>query len=435
MKGSHLKTAALTVLMVVIAVAAFAGGTNESVAGAKPASITVAVQAGAPEPAAYKPFAADWEKTSGIKIEWIDLPQESQHDKLVTELSNGTGTYDVIALDYPWVAEFAAAGYLSPLDDYLSKEKREDFFANYLKIESYKGKLYAIPQYMFAPIMFYRTDLFDKYGIRKPTLDNPLTKEEFLAACQKVMAGEGEGFYGTIVEAKRHPVPPTHFAEYIYREGGVIVDENNVPHVNEAPAVRALQFMSDLVNTYKVAPPGALGFDHVDNHTLFIQGKLLMVINWPYAFSMASDPAQSRVSDKFAVTIPWKAVRSTSITGGWGMALAKDSKKKQAAWDFISFITGTAQQYKLRKISFQAPTSRSEMEMLQKDTSFTKLQRDSLGAMTRAVENGSFLPNIPQWSQIQDRLNVAIQEAIGKQKTPQQALDDAQADIKKILGK
>lgn len=435
MNKTFSKLIVLIVLAAIVTVGAFAGGTQESSADTKPKYITVAVQAGAPEPAAYKAFCSEWETSTGIKIEWIDLPQESQHDKLVTELSNATGTYDVVAMDNPWIAEFAAAGYIEPLEGYLSPEKRSDYFEGYLNIESYKGKLYSIPHYMFAPVMFYRTDLFDKYGIRHPKLDNPLTKEEFIAACKKAMAGEGEGFYGTIVEGKRIPSAAIHFLEYIYREGGVILDDNNVPHVNEAPAVRALQFIYDMVHTYKIAPPGALGFDHVENHTLFMQGKFLMVINWPYAFSLISDPAQSEVVDKFAVTIPWKAVKSTTVAGGWGMALAKDSKRKEAAWDFISFITDTEQQYKLRKLNFQAPTSRSELELLQNDPELTDLQRRSLAAMSKAVDNGSLLPNIPQWSQIQDRMNIALQEAVGKQKTPQRALDDAQADIEKILSR
>ena len=101
---------------------------------------------------------------------------------------------------------------------------------------------------MFAPVMFYRVDLFKKYGIRLPSNENPLTKKEFLDAAIKITNGEGEGFYGTIVAAKRHVAPVSLFVGYIYREGGEIVDSNRVPHVNEPPAIRALEFMSDLVN-------------------------------------------------------------------------------------------------------------------------------------------------------------------------------------------
>jgi multiple sugar transport system substrate-binding protein len=117
------------------------------------------------------------------------------------------------------------------------------------------------------------------------------------------------------------------------------------------------------------------------------------------------------------------------------MALSSDSRNKEYAWDFIDFVTATEQQYALRKASFQAPTSASELALLQADTELTALQRETLAAMSKAVDNGSLLPNIPQWSQIQDRLNVALQEALGGQKTAQRALDDAQSDIEAILSR
>lgn len=432
MKSLNARLAIVAILIACSGFSAFGAGSQEPT-DETPEFITVAVQAGAPEPAAYIPLGKTWEEKTGIRIEWIEIPQESQHDKLITALSNNTGVYDVLAVDNPWLPEFAAAGYIEPLDEYISETKKNDFFDGYLSMNSYKGNLYGIPHYMFAPIMLYRTDLFEKYGFRIPTPDNPLTKEELIKFSQIAMAGEDDGFYGTIVEGKRIASAAVHFIEYIYREGGVILDDNNIPHVNEAPVVRALQFMYDMVHTYKIAPEGALGLDHVDNHTLFMQGKLLMAINWPYAFSMTADPSQSNVSKDFAVTIPWKAEVSTSVAGGWSMALSSDSKRKDAAWDFIRFITETEQQYALRKINFQAPTSQSELTLLEADTDLTTLQRESLAAMSKAVDNGSLVPGIPQWSQIQDRLNVAMQEALGDQKTPQEALDDAQKDIEKIL--
>ncbi len=413
----------------------FAGAKQEKTSGGKPEFITVVVQAGAPEVTTYKPLAAEWEKQTGIRVEWVEIPQSAHRDQLLMEFSSGMSTFDVIATSARWIPEFAAAGYLEPLDNWLEPEKRKDYFGNYLDILSYKGQLYGIPHYMFAPVMYYRQDLFKKYGFRIPTNDNPMTKDEFLKASQVVTEKEGAQFFGTLIAAKRSASAISLFAEYIYREGGEIVDSAGNVRVNEPEAVRALQFMVDLVHKYKVAPPGALGFDHADLFNMFMQGRLLAGINWPYAFSATADPTQSKVADLFSVTIPWKAERSTSIVGGYGMSLAKTSARKESAWDFIKFITSTDQQYALRKKNFQAPTSQSELDMLTKDPSLTELQKVALSAMVKAVENGTLLPTIPEWSEIESRLGIALQEAMGLQKTPQQAMDDAKADILRILGK
>src|SRR5690554_1004032 len=99
-------------------------------------TITVAVQAGAPEPAVYKELSKKFTEQTGIQIEWIELPQEEQRSKLIIELMSGSGAFDVIALDHPWVAEFAAAGFIEPLD-YLIADERDDFLPSPLAAMSY----------------------------------------------------------------------------------------------------------------------------------------------------------------------------------------------------------------------------------------------------------------------------------------------------------
>lgn len=395
-------------------------------------TIAVAVQAGAPEVVIYQELSKAWEEQTGNRIEWVEIPQQNMHDKLVIEFSSRSGAIDATAISEPWLVEFAASGYLDALDDRISDEDRADFGFNLLTKLSYDGKLYAIPHYMFAPVLYYRTDLFEQYGLRKPTMEEPLTKEEFLAAAQAMTNGD---VFGTIVEANRNVPPVHHMIEYIYREGGQIIDENRQPRVNEPPAVKGLQFMVDLVRKYKVAPPGALGFDHVDNHTLFSQGKLGMAINWPYAYSIISDPKQSTVSDKFAIALPFKAVKTTSIVGGYSLGLVSSSRKKDVAWDWIKFITSTEQLYNLRKRNFAPPVRRSELEMLQADPTLSQAQREALEVMLKAVENGTPVPSLPEWNQVSDRLSIALQEAVSGQKSPQEALDAAQEDIEKILSR
>jgi multiple sugar transport system substrate-binding protein len=418
-------------VVVAAAMLAGCGSKSDKPASSGPTTITVAVQAGVPEVAIYKKLSADWEKQTGNHIQWVEIPQASQHDKLVTDFAANAKTYDAIGINQQWIAEFAAAGYVDSLDSRLSAGDKADFVPNELTMLSYKDKLYGIPQYLFAPVLFYRPDLFDKHGLRKPTLEQPLTADEFLADAQKLTA---DGNFGTIVEAKRSVVSAVHFQEYVYREGGQIVDADRKAHVNEPPAVKALQYMVDLVKTHKVAPPGALGFDNVDNHTLFSQGKLGMAINFPYAYSLISDPAKSTVSGKFAIALPFKAAKTTSVVGGWGLGIPKQSKHKDVAWDWIKFLTSTDQLYNLRKQSFAPPARKSELSKLQADPAVTPAQREALQVMMQAVDNGLPVPGVPEYSKISDRLAIALQEAIGGT-PPQQALDAAQKDIQAILSK
>ncbi len=416
---------ALVVLMVVLV--------SQSVSAE---TITIAVQAGAPEPAVYKELSKEFTEQTGIDIEWIELPQEEQRNKLFIELMSGSGTFDVVALDHPWVAEFASAGFIEPLD-YLIADEKDDFLPAPLAAMSYDDSLYAIPQYAVVVLMYYRTDLFEEYGLRVPTAEEPLSWDEFLEAAQTLTIDENNDgrpdTYGTIVMGKRHPVPVSAFMDNLSQSGGSVFAEDGAVVVNSPEGVASLQRLVDLVHTYEVAPPGAASFDHVDNHTMFLQGQLGIALNWQYAYSMFNDPSQSKVVDDFAIALPPKNVVSTSQSGAWGLAIPTSAQNKAAAEQWIQFITSTEQMYNLRLGSFGPAVRYSELDLLEQNSEIDPQPLSDLKTMTSAVERGYVIPKIPEWPQAEAVLAEAVSAAVSQSKTAEQALNDAAREIERLL--
>jgi multiple sugar transport system substrate-binding protein len=64
-----------------------------------------------------EPFA----QLSGIKIELVAIPDDSMYDKVVAEFLSGNASFDAIQFFSPWLGDFAAQGFLKPLDEYISK--------------------------------------------------------------------------------------------------------------------------------------------------------------------------------------------------------------------------------------------------------------------------------------------------------------------------
>ncbi len=81
------------------------------------------------------------------KVEWEQFTNDSaqMHDQLLTSLSSNSSDYDVISLDVVWAGEFAAAGYLSPLDVKMSEAgyKKTDFNKGSMDSGNYQGKQYT----------------------------------------------------------------------------------------------------------------------------------------------------------------------------------------------------------------------------------------------------------------------------------------------------
>lgn len=76
-----------------------------------------------------EPFA----QLSGIKIELVPIPDDSMYDKVVAEFLSGNASFDAIQFFSPWLGDFAAQGFLKPLDEYVAKWKLpfDDFYETY----------------------------------------------------------------------------------------------------------------------------------------------------------------------------------------------------------------------------------------------------------------------------------------------------------------
>ncbi|TMZ43153.1 extracellular solute-binding protein, partial [Klebsiella pneumoniae] len=59
-----------------------------------------------------------------IQVEFIKLSNNASeaHDQMVTQLAGGSKNLDIVNLDIVWIAEFAEAGWLLPLDDLFTEE-------------------------------------------------------------------------------------------------------------------------------------------------------------------------------------------------------------------------------------------------------------------------------------------------------------------------
>ncbi|MCF3933900.1 extracellular solute-binding protein [Acuticoccus sp. M5D2P5] len=89
--------------------------------------------------------------------------------------------YDIMAVDLPWVGEFAEQGVLGPLDEVVASEgiNRSDFHPAGWNGAVYKGQLYGVPIQTTPELLAYRTDLFEAEGI-----DPPTTTDALLAAAR-----------------------------------------------------------------------------------------------------------------------------------------------------------------------------------------------------------------------------------------------------------
>jgi multiple sugar transport system substrate-binding protein len=282
----------------------------------------------------------------------------TEYHAIVTQrLRNRDASVDVFLMDVIWPPEFAVAGWALDLTSRFPIEDQQDFLEGPVAANTWNGGIYGIPCYIGAGLFYFRKDLLKKYGFHPPE-----TWDEMLAQGETIVKGEGDP--GLVIysgQFKQYEGLVCNMMEFIWSNGGAAIDRRTGEVLLDRPAaVRAVSFVRDRL-IGKAAPRGVLNYQEPESLDRFIQGKAVFLRNWPYAWAVANDPETSRVAGRVGLGRLPRFPRhdSASSLGGWQFGINRYSKRPEAAWQFIRFMTSKESQKILALESGLAPTRRA----------------------------------------------------------------------------
>jgi multiple sugar transport system substrate-binding protein len=402
------------------------GASASSAAGDKPydgIEINVGVEAGGPAPEFYKSIISEFTDKTGIKVNIMDVPGQNMHDRYVTESIAHTGGFDVFNMDQPWIPEFAEKGFIEPITAKVDKVDLEDFFPSAIDTVSYKGEIYALPYLVQTPIVYYRKDLFEKAGITAPAK----TPEEWRTYA-KQLTDPANDIFGTIIEGQQSPEPATQFTDMILQHGGKLIDENNKVLIDSPEVLNAFKYALAIQHEDKSSPPGAVGYNNGDVGNMFLQGKVAMVRNWPYMYSMAKDPAQSKVADKFAIAVQ----PGTSAVWSWSFGISSDSKNKDAAYEFVKWASSSEVIARFATKVLNPIPRKSTLELIKASTTLAPEDINAITIMANSIDQGQSVTLNPSYDSFRNRLSVSLSKIMTQQATPEEELKAAVEEFQKI---
>ncbi|WP_414931357.1 ABC transporter substrate-binding protein [Vibrio europaeus] len=114
-----------------------------------------------------KVLLPDFEKETGIKVDYLMNNHGDHHTKLTTNLATGSGAGDVIVVDVEKIGPFVASGGLVNLSENYGADKFAESFAPYAWAQGKgaDGDVYGMPVDLGPGVMYYRSDVFAKTGI------------------------------------------------------------------------------------------------------------------------------------------------------------------------------------------------------------------------------------------------------------------------------
>ncbi|RFA17859.1 sugar ABC transporter substrate-binding protein [Subtercola boreus] len=401
------------------------GSTASTSSGAK--SLTVLVEAGGH--GELQPIADAYEKQTGTKITFVELPYDGLYNRLNSEFSSGTVSFDVAALDAIWLPAFKDA--VTPLNDMFTDDVKADLFPSLVAGAQIDGTYVGMPAWANSEILYYRTDLFNdptqqanfkaKYGY---DLVPPTTWQQY-SDVAAFFTQPDAGLYGTSVKG----AVETEWLANLSQAGekNMVIDSSGKSTLGDKASLDALNFYTSQVPN---APAGAAQVDWAAAQNLFNQGKTAVMLFWAHAYSQI--PTDAPVAGKVGVApMIGGSAGVAGVPGPWYLSVAKASPNQQAGLDFLKFAYDN-----------NALSVTSSLGLAARISAFEKYQNEPKYAAfkpliaTLNAPSTISRPADPKWQQIVDTVLVPmIQKAVVPGADNQQLLEEAKTQVDAITNK
>jgi len=351
-------------------------------------------------------------------------------DDLRTEFQAGASEIALIGGDVIWTAELAANGWIVDLSDRFPESEREKFLDGPVQANIYEGKIYGVPWFTDAGMLYYRKDLLENSGFSEA----PKTWEELKQQAEKVRRDSGTK-YGFVFQGSNDESGVVDGLEYINSHGGRVLAENDPSRVliDSPDSVAGLATERSMVAD-GIALQSVANYTEQESQGAFLRGDTVFCRNWPYMYALAADPEQSKIKQDQISVAPLPAGsgrngRSVSGLGGWNFLInaTMDEETQDAAWKFIEFASAPEQQ-KFRAIEGGfLPTLKAlyEDQDVLDAVPVIKLAPEILSrTVPRPVSPYYSDMSLEMAAQFNDSLNGAI--------TPAKAIKTLQAELQKI---
>ncbi len=271
-----------------------------------------------------------------IALNWITLDENILRQRVSTDITTGSGRFDVVTIGTYEASIWAERGWLLPLDDMPEGYDVEDILPAIREGLSVDGTLSAAPFYGESAFTMYRTDLFEKAGLqmpKEPTWD-------FIKEAAKKITDKSNEVYGICLRGKpgwgENMALLTAMANSY---GARWFDENWQPQFDSEAWANTLNDYLTLLNKY--GPPNASRNGYNENLALFQSGKCGIWIDATVAASAVTSTERSRIARSvgFALAPDNGLGKRSNWLWAWALAISAGSQQQEAAKKFVAWAT------------------------------------------------------------------------------------------------
>jgi multiple sugar transport system substrate-binding protein len=417
-----MRTLALVVLTVGLTLVS-CGGEKE-----KTSPVTLMIGGAPAELDYWEVVIGDFTQKTGIAVDLMRQPTDTdqRRQSLVVPLRAGEADPDVFLMDIIWIAQFAASGWLEPLDERVEASGMDlgVFFGDIVDFaDRYGGHLVALPVYVDAGLLYYRKDIFAELALGKvPETWSELV--DYSKVAQQAERKANPDFWGFVWQGAQYEGLVCTFLEFALSNGGALVDRDGKLTLDNPKNIEALKFMRDLIAVYKVSPPNTYTeMKEEEVRAFFESGQALFERNWPYAWGLhqaEGSPVRGRVG--IALLPKFEGGRHVAALGGWHIGMSRSSDRKDDAYKLMEYIVSKPVQTGFA-LNLGWNPARSDVY----DSPEIARDLPHLIELKQVFETAVPRPNVPYYSMLSRALQAELNKALSGMVSAEEALKTAQA--------
>ena len=393
---------------------------------------------------ALRDLWTDFRANAGSREDFTLLKLPELYDTLLRNATLPESAFDIVALNFPWLSEFASKDLIAPLNDPATAEvvSAHDFHPTVWEAGTWASKQFGVPLYVTVESLAARRDLFSDAN-----LPYPRTLQELLDVARRLHAPRRKRYGLSWNAAKGMPIASA-FMFFLHAHGGSVLAKAESAHaghrgragptrwaaqLDSPAAIATVNFMQQLL---AVSPPDVLAYDWNRSLTEFMYGGAALSYVWTMRAARFEFDLMSRVKGQVQY-LPHPTLSGASRAapiGGFLLAVPSNLPKARAALALqaIKWMTSPkAMRTQVRNGFPVAPrfsvSSDPEMSATSPIVGFVdRLARQ--GALTNAMR-----PLTPIYTRMEEMLGAAVHDALSGKCATEHALAVSQDRIQNLL--
>lgn len=397
---------------------------------------------------AVRPFLDEFTEETGITVRFEQYPAGDLFQRILLDVESGSGNYDVMYASPSWLGPLVEGNHLVALDDMIAESdySMDDFIPIAMELVKYRDRpeIWAMPYLLTTHVMVYRKDLFEdptemnafrsEYGYELAPPEDMAQLRDVAEFFTRDTNGDGRNDLFGMAEPQQMHFQAWDWAQaLVWTHGGETLTSDLRPALDSEEAARGFEQGKRL---QQFMPQAVLGWES-ENQAYFRDGNVAIMRAWNEVADALNDPEKSPLAGDIGYSLFPAAEGSDmesgkSRVGGGGLAILNTSRNKEAAFEYLKWISSPEMANRL----FQNGGSIVRVSEFENEANYQLRPwlSDLLPVVGQSLmHTAQHRPSLPETFAIEQQLAQAWVSFIRGQQSATEALDRANDNINNIM--